>query len=348
MDRTRSHTNVFGAYLFKRLQTSPHKPIALDVTKRAGFVVLFAIATGVVLIGVHAAKSTKGISTLAPRGYVCGGATVIADPSAVGGSAVRFSSSGNSPCASITPVLAATPPMGFNDWYVYRASVTEQDMLTQAKALISTGLSKLGYNYVVIDDGWQASTRAADGSLQANSTTFPHGIAWLASQIHALGLKLGIYEAYGPGTCTNSGALPGSFGHYQQDANTFASWGVDFLKFDNCAHPPAAEDTPTTLFPQMGAALKATGRPVVYNQELPVLASNEVDPQFTPYSDSNAQQFATDVAISAQTSNMWRIAPDLQPTAGDAAYGNGDIQLMKHMDRTFALPQLKHRSRVTP
>jgi len=322
--------------LAKRLRSSRQQLKARVAIKLVSFAALFSIVAVALLVGAYAASSVKGVSVSPQKGHVCGGATVVSDGSAIGGSAVKFGA-GSSSCTGTSPIVAATPPMGFNDWYVYRGSVTEQDMLTQAKALISTGLSKLGYNYVVIDDGWQASTRASDGSLQANPTTFPHGIAWLASQIHALGLKLGIYEAYGPGTCINSGALPGSFGHYQQDANTFASWGIDFVKFDNCAHPPAAQDTPTTLFPQMGAALKATGRPMVYSQELPVLVSNEIDPQFTPYSASNAQQFANYVAISATTSNMWRIAPDLQPTAGDATYGDGDIQLMKHMDNDLPL-----------
>lgn len=250
---------------------------------------------------------------------------------------VPSSGSGSTTGEGSDGVLAATPPMGYNDWYTYGANITEQDILTQAKALVSTGLSKLGYNYVVIDDGWQAPERAANGSLQANSTTFPHGIAWLASQVHVLGLKLGIYEAYGPGTCTDGGALPGSFDHYQQDADTFASWGIDFVKFDNCVQPPAAENDPTTLFPEMGTALQASGRSMVYSQELPVLVSNNIDPQFTPYSASNATQFTSDVAISAKTSNMWRVAPDFQPTVGDATYGNGSVQLMKHMDNDLPL-----------
>ena len=91
-----------------------------------------------------------------------------------------------------------------------------------------------------------APQRAADGELQADPTRFPHGIAWLADQLHSMGLKLGLYESFGTTTCQK---LPGSYGHYQQDADTFASWGVDFLKFDYCGYrpaPPAPTWRPTT------------------------------------------------------------------------------------------------------
>ena len=195
--------------------------------------------------------------------------------------------------------LALTPPMGWNDWYQYRCSVTEDDVLANARALVSSGLARLGYDYVNLDDCWMAPTRAADGQLRADPTRFPDGIAWLASQLHAMGLKLGLYESFGATTCQK---LPGSYGHYQQDAGTFASWGVDFLKFDYCGVP--AGTTSASLeadYQQMSQDLVATGRPIVFSQEMPIAAgdANPANPSYLPY-----------IQDSAQISNMWRMAPD--------------------------------------
>src|SRR5579875_731474 len=105
--------------------------------------------------------------------------------------------------------LAMTPPMGWDDWFQYRCGIDETIVLATARSLVSSGLARLGYKYVNLDDCWMASTRAADGQLQADPTRFPHGIKWLAGQVHAMGLKLGIYESVGTTTCEG---LPGSFG----------------------------------------------------------------------------------------------------------------------------------------
>jgi alpha-galactosidase len=195
--------------------------------------------------------------------------------------------------------LALTPPMGWNDWYQYRCSITEDDVLANAKALVSSGLANVGYNYLNLDDCWMAPTRTSDGELQADPTRFPHGMAWLASQLHAMGLKLGVYESFGTTTCQR---LPGSYGHYSQDADTFASWGVDFLKFDYCGLP--AGTTSASLqadYEEMSQDLQATGRPIVFSEELPVAAgdANPANSNYLPY-----------VSLSSKISNMWRMAPD--------------------------------------
>ena len=207
--------------------------------------------------------------------------------------------------------LALTPPMGWNDWYQYRCSITEDDVLANAKALVSTGLAKLGYNYLNLDDCWMAPARASDGQLQADPARFPHGIAWLASQVHAMGLKLGVYESFGTTTCQR---LPGSYGHYQQDADTFASWGVDFLKFDYCGVP--AGTTSTSLqadYQEMSQDLKATGRPIVFSEELPVAAgdANPANANYLPY-----------VSLSSKISNMWRMAPDEGTDFNSTVFGH--------------------------
>ena len=87
-----------------------------------------------------------------------------------------------------------------------------------------------GYEYVNLDDCWMAKSRDAAGNLQADPVKFPHGIKALADYVHARGLKLGIYEDVGTSTCKG---YPGSYGHMQQDADTFASWEIDFVKIDD-------------------------------------------------------------------------------------------------------------------
>ena len=168
--------------------------------------------------------------------------------------------------------LALTPPMGWNDLYQYRCSVTEGDVLANAQALVSSGLARLGYNYINLDDCWMAPQRTADGELQADPTRFPHGIAWLADQLHSMGLKLGLYESFGTTTCQK---LPGSYGHYQQDADTFESWGVDFLKFDYCGVPAGTTGADLEAdYQQMSQDLVATGGHIVFSQELPIAAGD--------------------------------------------------------------------------
>jgi alpha-galactosidase len=207
--------------------------------------------------------------------------------------------------------LALTPPMGWNDWYQYGCGVTQAEVLANAKALVSSGLAKLGYKYVNLDDCWMAPQRTADGQLQADPTTFPNGIAWLASQLHAMKLKLGLYESFGVATCQGR---PGSYGHYQQDADTFASWGVDFLKFDYCGVP--AGTTSASLqadYEQMSQALVATGHHIVFSEELPV-AAGDADPDnanYLPY-----------VALSSKIANMWRVAPDETTDFDSTVFGH--------------------------
>ncbi len=133
--------------------------------------------------------------------------------------------------ATPAPGPIAAPPMGWNSWNRFGCNIDEGLIRSTADALVSTGLRAAGYTYVNIDDCWMASTRDAQGRLQANATRFPGGIRALADYVHARGLKLGIYESAGTATCQG---LPGSLDHETVDAQTFASWQVDYLKYDNC------------------------------------------------------------------------------------------------------------------
>ena len=162
---------------------------------------------------------------------------------------------------SLSP-LRRTPVMGFNTWNAFGCDISEELILTIAAAMTQSGLQEVGYTYIGIDDCWQADERAPDGSLQAHPLRFPRGIKLLADELHAACLHLGIYSDYGLRTCAG---YPGSYGHYEQDAATFAAWGVDLLKFDRCAPTVEQDRHPARYYRQMGAALRATGRPIIYS-----------------------------------------------------------------------------------
>jgi alpha-galactosidase len=208
--------------------------------------------------------------------------------------------------------MSAWPPsgpvMGFSTWYAFRTAINESLVLQQAQALVNSGLAAAGYNCVNLDDGWMAPARDANGELAPDPAKFPNGMAALASEIHALGLKFGIYTAIGTRTCQN---LPGSWTHYGRDADTFARWGVDFVKVDQCGGLPtwATQDTVTEDFRIFGNCLYDAIPGVVYSQELPLWALNTPGANFT-----NA------IVSSAANSNMWRVAADEYPLTQANAY----------------------------
>ena len=165
-------------------------------------------------------------------------------------------------CASVhaqkIPNLALTPPMGWNSWNKFQCDISEQVIRDAADAMASNGMKDAGYQYINIDDCWQGE-RDAQGFIQPAAKKFPSGIKALADYVHAKGLKLGIYSDVGYKTC---GGRVASRGHEFQDAQTYASWGVDYLKYDWCnAEGLKAEGAYTT----MRDALHATGRPIVFS-----------------------------------------------------------------------------------
>ncbi|HEX3783709.1 MAG TPA: ricin-type beta-trefoil lectin domain protein [Pseudonocardiaceae bacterium] len=180
------------------------------------------------------------------------------------------------PAAAAT--LAATPPMGWNDWAHYQCGYDEQTILANADALVSTGLAAKGYDTVTIDDCWLASSRDSSGNLVADPTKFPDGMAYVGNYLHARGLKFGIYEDAGTQTC---GGYPGSWGHFQQDANTFASWGVDYLKLDGCNLPSVSGETDEQVYQsaysQEAAALAKVDRPITFSESAPAYFIGQPD-----------------------------------------------------------------------
>jgi alpha-galactosidase len=154
--------------------------------------------------------------------------------------------------------LALTPPMGWNSWNRFGCDVSEDLVKTMADAMADNGMKEAGYQYVVIDDCWQVS-RDSNGNIVADAKRFPSGIRALADYVHSRGLKFGIYSDAGTQTCAGR---PGSRGHEFQDAVQYASWGVDYLKYDWCN---TGKENPEAAYTTMYDALKAAGRPIVFS-----------------------------------------------------------------------------------
>ncbi|MHC4264877.1 MAG: ankyrin repeat domain-containing protein [Planctomycetota bacterium] len=127
--------------------------------------------------------------------------------------------------------LALTPPMGWNSWNAFETDINEEKIKQIADAMVDSGMRDAGYIYLVLDDGWMADTRDLNGNLMADPNKFPSGMKAIGDYIHSKGLKFGLYEDRGHLTCQQ---LPGSFEHERADINTFASWGVDYIKIDSC------------------------------------------------------------------------------------------------------------------
>src|SRR5271170_1263174 len=164
--------------------------------------------------------------------------------------------------------LATRPPMGWNSWNHFRNKVDDASVRAQAEAMVSSGMRDAGYTYINIDDTWEGE-RDAKGNIQTNSK-FPDMKA-LADFVHSKGLKLGIYSSPGAKTCAK---FEGSLGHELQDAQTYAAWGIDYLKYDLCGlreemktapTPEAAHKIMIDAYTKMRDALRSTGRPIVYS-----------------------------------------------------------------------------------
>jgi alpha-galactosidase len=163
------------------------------------------------------------------------------------------------PAQALGNGLAHTPQMGFNDWNAYGCNVSESLIESTALAMHNDGMQAAGYQYVNIVDCWMTKSRNSAGQLVPDPAKFPDGISGTAAYVHSLGLKLGIYEDAGTATCAG---YPGSLGHETTDANSFASWGVDYLKYDNCNNTGISAQTRYTT---MRDALAATGRSIFFS-----------------------------------------------------------------------------------
>ena len=182
--------------------------------------------------------------------------------------------------------LAKTPPMGWNSWNAFHTHIDEQQIKAVADAMVKDGMKAAGYKYLIIDDAWLGMHRNNKGRLIANPKRFPHGIKALADYVHGKGLKFGIYESAGTKTCAG---YPGSLHHEKVDAETFAKWGVDYLKLDNCYNQGVSY---IKRYSDMSRDLQATGRPIVFS----ICEWGVKDPyQWAP-----------------KISNLWRTTGDIQ------------------------------------
>lgn len=194
--------------------------------------------------------------------------------------------------------LALTPPMGWNSWNYLRCNdLSEEGVRSAADAIVDRGLAKMGYRYIVVDDCWQ-SGRDADGRLIADPERFPSGMKALGDYLHSRGLKFGIYAVPGTMTCANYwDRYPvrgiGSLGFEALDAQTFAEWGVDYLKYDWCRADINDKMTEPPAFALMEEELRATGRDIVLS--------------ISEYGESKPWTWAPGIA------NLWRTSHDLHP-----------------------------------
>ncbi len=160
--------------------------------------------------------------------------------------------------AQTSASLALTPPMGWNSWNKFGCNVSDKLIREMADAMVSTGMQAAGYQYVNIDDCWQVS-RDASGTIVADPVRFPSGMKALADYVHSKGLKLGLYTDAGTGTCEKR---PGSLNHEDQDAKTYASWGIDYIKIDWCNSEGL---DPEVQYAKFRDALAPSGRPIVFS-----------------------------------------------------------------------------------
>lgn len=181
--------------------------------------------------------------------------------------------------------LARTPPMGWNSWNRFGCNVSQQLIKEMADAMVSSGMKDVGYEYVIIDDCWQVS-RDSSGTIVADPEQFPSGIEALADYVHSKGLKLGIYTDAGTHTCQGR---PGSLNYEQKDAETYAAWGVDYVKVDWCYSDGLDPRTQYTLWRDVLAQVE---RPIVFS-----ICNWGVDSPWT---------------WGPSTGNLWRTTYDIQ------------------------------------
>ena len=186
--------------------------------------------------------------------------------------------------------LAKTPPMGWNSWNKFAGRVDDAAVRGMADAMASNGMKEAGYVYINIDDTWEAG-RDAQGNITTNKK-FPD-MKVLADYVHSKGLKIGIYSSPGPNTCAG---YEGSYGHEEQDARTYAAWGIDYLKYDWCgARNLYADEEMQAVYQKMGDALLKSGRPILFS--------------LCQYGRADVWKWGPDVG-----GNAWRTTGDIRDT----------------------------------
>lgn len=226
--------------------------------------------------------------------------------------------------------LAKTPPMGWNSWNCFHENINETQIREIADAMVSSGMRDAGYIYLILDDNWMAPFRDANGKLMADQSRFPGGMKALGDYIHSKGLKFGIYGDRGLSTCHHyysgpKGAESGSYKKEELDARTFAEWGVDYLKYDNCNPAPGSNQQED--YERMRDALAKCGRDIVFS----ICAW-----EFKPWMPKTGNLWRT----TGDISDVWQSGPNdwfkgiiniidlnepLAPYAGPGAWNDPDM-----------------------
>ncbi|MFB9110884.1 glycoside hydrolase family 27 protein [Flavobacterium gyeonganense] len=183
--------------------------------------------------------------------------------------------------------LAMTPPMGWNSWNTFATNIDEKLVKETADIMVSSGMAAAGYNYIVLDDGWMAKERDANGDLVPDPVKFPNGMKAVIDYVHSKGLKFGLYNCAGTQTCAG---YPGTRGYEYQDARFYAKLGIDFLKYDWCNTKGI---TAPEAYTTMSNALKIAGRPIVFS--------------LCEWGDNQPWEWGKPVG------NLWRISGDIYP-----------------------------------
>jgi hypothetical protein len=224
--------------------------------------------------------------------------------------------------------LAPTPYMGWDTYFTFGGHFDEAAVLEQASQLLTRGLARAGYRYVWLDAGWWQGARDAAGAIAVNPAQWPHGMAWLASTLHAAGFRVGLYTDAGSVGCGGPGE--GSYGHYQQDVNTFAAWGFDAVKVDFCGG--------VRLGLQPAAAYAAFHEAILHNsRHRPILLSicNFLQPgQFAPEDPAPENSAFASYTFGPSSGNSWRTNTDLG-VPGDVRFTN----VLANLDADGAQPQ---------
>ncbi len=212
-------------------------------------------------------------------------------------------------CArALDPLPCATPPMGWCSWNVFEGAIDDATVRSVADALVSSGLRDAGYTYLNLDDLWQGE-RDANGDIAPDPKKFPNGMKSLADYVHERGLKFGIYSDAAEKTC---GGAPGSFGFEVRDAKRYASWGVDYLKYDYCGGPVDKAGA-IARYGAMRSALDATGRKIV-------LSICEWGPR---------EPWTWGASIGAE---LWRTTWDLRDTFDHGQYDDGHCGVVQALE----------------